>query len=151
MTGHTARPPETGMTPLLPLFSGAPSGWGSGNGVRGLPIRAPAGGLKTWHRVGPHRSCSNHPGMSGTHREPRALGLCHPQLGLDQSGRPQRCPLPVVRPSSCGHWPVCDVSSACPVLTALSAALAPDPLASRTLDTFCFERKQTLLKLLLGA
>ena len=70
---------------------------------------------------------------------------------MDQAGEAQRCPLLMVRPSSCGHCPVHDVSSAHPVVTAFPSALASDSLVSWTLNTFCFERKQTLLKLLLGA
>lgn len=119
---------------------------GNGNYLAVLPawvegrggVRAPVGGVKTGH------------GVSRTYWKPGRLSFCRPRLGVDQAEGPQCCPLSEVRPSSHGHCPTRDANSACPVATALPSALAPDPLAGRTLDIFCFERKQTLLKLLLG-
>ena len=96
-------------------------------------------------------SHSNGPRGRGTHGEARTLGLRRPRLGVDQAWENQKRLLLMIRPSSCGHCPVHAVNSAHPVVTALPSALASDPLVSRTLDTFCFERKQTLLKLPLGA
>lgn len=124
-----ARPQDTGTTSLFSM-----PGLGAGAGVR-----APGGGVKTGH------------GASRTCRKLGSLGLCRPRPGVDQAAGLRRCPPSEVWPSSCGHCPTCDADSACPVVTAPPSALAPDPLAGRTLDTFCFERKQTLLKLLPGA
>lgn len=107
--------------------------------------------MKTGHGVSPHHSCHNGPGVRRTTGSPGDSASAALAKGVGQAGTPQCCLLSLVWPSSCGHCSICDVNSACPVVTALPSALDPDPLASRTLDTFCFERKQTLLKLLLGA
>lgn len=75
-----------------------------------------------------------------------------PPLGTDRLlSEASGLPLLAVQPSSCGHCPVLEADSARPVEPALPSAQAPHPLASRTLNTFCFERKQTLWKLPLGA
>lgn len=81
------------------------------------------------------------------------LGLCRPPpLGTDRLlSEASGLPLLAVQPSSCGHCPVLEADSARPVEPSLPSAQAPHPLASRTLNTFCFERKQTLWKLPLGA
>lgn len=117
---------------------------------RSAEEESPGGGEQT--RLGLSHCCSrsNGPGGSGTPWEARTLGLRRPRLGVDQARESQKRLLLVIRPSSCGHCPVHAVNSAQPVVTALPSALASDPLVSRTLDTFCFERKQTLLKLPLG-
>ena len=124
-------------------------GWRDG-GRRSAEEESPGGGEQTRHGLSHCCSRSHGAGGSGTHWEARTLGLRRPRLGVDQARENQKRLLLVIRPSSCGHCPVHAVNSAQPVVTALPSALASDPLVSRTLDTFCFERKQTLLKLPLG-
>ena len=124
-------------------------GWRDG-GRRSAGQESPGGGEQTRHGLSRCCSRSHGPGGSGTHWGAGTRGLRCPRLGVDQARENQKRLLLVIRPSSCGHCPVHAVNSARPVVTALPSALASDPLVSRTLDTFCFERKQTLLKLPLG-
>lgn len=125
-----ARPQDTGTTSLFSM-----PGLGAGAGVR-----APGGGVKTGH------------GASRTCRKLGSLGLCRPRPGVDRPRGFSAARRPRSGRAPAGTAPpTCDADSACPVVTAPPSALAPDPLAGRTLDTFCFERKQTLLKLLPGA
>lgn len=118
----------------------------------GCPLCPQCPQARGW-RDGVSHCCShsNGPRGHGTHWEASTLGLCCPRLGVNQAWENQKRLLLVIRPSSCGHCPIHAVNSAHPVVTALPSALASDPLVSRTLDRFCFERKQTLLKLPLGA
>lgn len=131
-----------GTTSVLP--SPRPPRLGVRDRLRASAEESPRGG-EDGLRVSRHHSCSNGRGTSRTCGGPGCLAWAAlrwgelGQGGLRTAGRP------------CGHCPICDVSSEGPVVNALPAALAPDPLAGRALDTFCFERKQTLLKLLLGA